>query len=77
MKSLLKPSIDWLLAFVPVAVVLRIWPQFGNETALFICSCFAVIPLAPIPAVSQWCTASLLAETARITYGYWHTNSFT
>jgi hypothetical protein len=26
--------------------VLRIWPQFGNETALFICSCFAVIPLA-------------------------------
>ena len=46
MKSLLKPSLDWLLVFVPVAVVLRIWPQFGNETALFICSCVAVVPLA-------------------------------
>ena len=46
MKSLLKPSINWLLIFVPVAVVLRIWPEFGNETALFIFSCLAVIPLA-------------------------------
>jgi len=46
MKSLLKPSLNWLLVFVPVAVVLRIWPQFGNETALFICSCLAVVPLA-------------------------------
>src|SRR6516164_10383690 len=46
MTSLLKPSINWLLVFVPVAVVLRIWPQFRNETALFICSCLAVVPLA-------------------------------
>src|ERR1700747_2912500 len=45
MRSFLKPSINWLLVFVPVAVVLRIWPQFGTETALFICSCFAVVPL--------------------------------
>jgi hypothetical protein len=42
MKSLLKPSLNWLLVFVPVAVMLRIWPQLGNETALFICSCFAM-----------------------------------
>jgi Ca2+:H+ antiporter len=46
MKSLLRPSINWLLVFVPVAVVLRIWPELGNETALFIFSCLAVIPLA-------------------------------
>ena len=46
MKLLLKPGINWLLIFVPAAVVLRIWPQFGNETALFIFSCLAVIPLA-------------------------------
>ncbi len=46
MKALLKPSLNWLLGFVPIAVVLRVWPQFGNETALFICSCFAIIPLA-------------------------------
>src|SRR5882762_1950882 len=48
LKSLLKPSLNWLLVFVPVAVVLRVWPQQGNETALFICSCFAVVPLAGI-----------------------------
>src|SRR5262252_732685 len=46
MKSLLKPSINWLLVFVPVAVVLRISPQFGNETVLFICSCLGIVPLA-------------------------------
>jgi Ca2+:H+ antiporter len=46
MKSFLKPSLNWLLVFVPVAIVLRTWPQFGNETALFICSCLAVVPLA-------------------------------
>jgi len=46
LKSLLKPSLNWLLVFLPVAVVLRVWPQLGNETALFICSCFAVVPLA-------------------------------
>ena len=46
MNSFLKPSLNWLLAFVPVAVVLRVWPHFGNETALFICSCLGIIPLA-------------------------------
>ena len=45
-KSLLKPSLNWLLVFVPVAVALRIWPKLGNETTLFICSCLAVVPLA-------------------------------
>jgi Ca2+:H+ antiporter len=34
------------LVFVPVAIVLRMWPQLGNETALFLCSCFAIVPLA-------------------------------
>ena len=46
MKSLPKPSLNWLLVFVPVAIVLRIWPRVGNETALFVCSCVAVVPLA-------------------------------
>src|ERR1700756_1836405 len=45
-KSLLKPSLNWLLVFAPVAVMMRIWPQCGNETALFVCSCLAVVPLA-------------------------------
>jgi Ca2+:H+ antiporter len=46
LKRLLKPSLNWLLVFVPVAATLRIWPKLGNETALFICSCLAVVPLA-------------------------------
>lgn len=43
-KSLLKPSLDWLLIFVPAALVLRFW--LHNETVLFICSGLAIVPLA-------------------------------
>src|SRR5204863_4409437 len=48
MAKKLKPSLDWLLVFVPVSVVLKYWPGLHNETALFICSGLAVIPLAGI-----------------------------
>lgn len=40
-----KPSINWLLVFVPVAIALRVWPN-GSLTALFICSAIAIVPLA-------------------------------
>jgi Ca2+:H+ antiporter len=46
MNWLPKPSLNWLLVFVPVAVVVRIWPQGQNKIALFICSGLAIIPLA-------------------------------
>jgi Ca2+:H+ antiporter len=42
----LKPSLDWLLIFVPISIALRFIPTFDNPTALFICSCLAIIPLA-------------------------------
>jgi Ca2+:H+ antiporter len=42
----LKPSLNWLLAFVPVAVALRFVPSLGSPTALFVVSCLAIIPLA-------------------------------
>ncbi|MDB6025556.1 MAG: calcium/proton antiporter, CaCA family [Verrucomicrobiales bacterium] len=42
----LKPSLNWLLVFVPVSLVLRFVPSLHNETALFICSALAIIPLA-------------------------------
>jgi hypothetical protein len=29
----LAQLLNWLLVFVPVAVVLRVWPQPGNESA--------------------------------------------
>jgi len=44
----LKPSVDWLLVFVPVAFVLEYIPALHNGTALVICSGLAIIPLAGI-----------------------------
>lgn len=41
----IRPSLDWLLAFVPVALALRFWPG-SSPTALFICSALAIIPVA-------------------------------
>jgi Ca2+:H+ antiporter len=41
-----KPSLDWLLIFAPLALLLRFLPQFGNDTALFVCSALAIVPLA-------------------------------
>jgi Ca2+:H+ antiporter len=43
-----KPSVDWLLVFVPIAFALEYVPSLHNATALFICSGLAIIPLAGI-----------------------------
>src|SRR5260370_42473791 len=48
MLKSLKPSIDWLLIFVPVPFLLEYVPALHNGTALFICSGLAIIPLAGI-----------------------------
>ena len=45
-SSWLKPSLDWLLVFVPVAFALRYVPGWQNGTALFIVSALAIIPIA-------------------------------
>ena len=45
-RSWLKPRLDWLLLFVPVAIALRFVPALENPTALFVVSCIAIIPLA-------------------------------
>lgn len=45
-RNWLKPSLDWLLIFVPIAIALRFVPALNNPTALFIVSCLAIIPLA-------------------------------
>jgi Ca2+:H+ antiporter len=42
----LRPSLDWLLVFVPVAAAMRFVPGLENPTALFVVSCLAIIPLA-------------------------------
>src|SRR6266700_3272553 len=43
-----KLSLDWLLVFLPAVLVLKYWPGLQNESALFICSGLAIIPLAGI-----------------------------
>src|SRR5918997_6474939 len=45
-RSRLRPSLNWLLVFVPVAIALRFVPALHNPTALFVVSCIAIIPLA-------------------------------
>lgn len=44
--SWLRPSLDWLLVFVPVAFALRYVPAWHNQTALFIVSALAIVPIA-------------------------------
>ncbi|HEX5707203.1 MAG TPA: calcium/proton exchanger [Pyrinomonadaceae bacterium] len=45
-RSWLRPRLDWLLIFVPIAVALRFVPALENPTALFVVACLAIIPLA-------------------------------
>ncbi|MDQ3135589.1 MAG: calcium/proton exchanger [Acidobacteriota bacterium] len=44
--SWFKPRLDWLLVFVPIAILLRFVPALENPTWLFIVACLAIIPLA-------------------------------
>jgi Ca2+:H+ antiporter len=41
-----KLSLNWLLIFVPIALVLRFVPALSNPTALFLCSAIAIVPVA-------------------------------
>ncbi|MBL8228845.1 MAG: calcium/proton exchanger [Bryobacterales bacterium] len=45
MKDLLKPSLNWLLVFVPVALYLEHFSPDAH-TAIFLSACLAIIPLA-------------------------------
>ena len=45
MSSLLKPSLNWLLVFVPAAGWLE-HARPESHTAIFVCACLAVLPLA-------------------------------
>jgi Ca2+:H+ antiporter len=42
----MKPSLNWLLIFVPAAIILRFWPGLSSPTVLFVCSAVAIIPVA-------------------------------
>lgn len=45
-SSWLRPSLDWLMVFVPAAFALRYVPAWRNDTALFLVSAVAIIPIA-------------------------------
>lgn len=41
----LKPRLDWLIVFLPVALVLKYMAP-GQPVAIFVCSCLGLLPLA-------------------------------
>ena len=43
----MRPSLDWLLVFVPVAILIR-YLHLAGETTIFLVSCVAIIPLAGV-----------------------------
>lgn len=45
MKLLLKPSLDWLLIFLPATLWLH-YSRPDAATATFLCACLAILPLA-------------------------------
>ncbi|MDX1982636.1 MAG: calcium/proton exchanger [Bryobacteraceae bacterium] len=45
MKELLKPSLNWLMVFVPITLWLDHF-QPNSHTAIFVTACLAIIPLA-------------------------------
>ena len=45
MKDLLKPSLNWLLVFIPVSLILE-YGIHSSPTILFVCACLSIIPLA-------------------------------
>jgi len=59
----LRPSLDWLLIFVPLAIVLRFWPGGISPTALFVCSALGIIPVA------GWIGRATEALAARVGQG--------
>jgi Ca2+:H+ antiporter len=45
-SSWLRPSLNWLMVFLPAAFAIRYVPAWRNDTALFIVSALAIIPIA-------------------------------
>lgn len=45
MKNLLKPSLNWLLIFIPITIALE-FMHSENHTMIFIFSCISILPLA-------------------------------
>jgi Ca2+:H+ antiporter len=46
LQTFAKPSLNWLLIFIPVAFAMRFVPSFHNDIVLFFVAGLAIIPLA-------------------------------
>ena len=58
MSVSLRPSLNWLLIFVPISLGLHFTPGWGDGVALFACSALAIVPLAGLVG----CSTEELAE---------------
>lgn len=58
----LKPSLNWLLIFVPIAAAIRFVPAWHNELALFICAGLAIIPVAGLMGEATSALAARMGE---------------
>ena len=63
MKSLLKPSINWLLVFVPISFLVNYVPAFKNDITLFICSCLSMVVLSSLISTATEHLASRVGST--------------
>lgn len=68
MSILLKPSLNWLLVFVPAALAIRLWPGLANETMLFGCTCLAIVPLAGLMGRATEALACRMRHGARFSF---------
>lgn len=62
MPHLLRPSLNWLLAFVPVAVAIRFVPGWRDDVLLFVFAGLAIIPLAGLMGKATESLAVYLGE---------------
>jgi Ca2+:H+ antiporter len=58
----LRPSLSWLLIFVPIAVLVRVVPAWHSDVALFMCAGLGIVPLAGLMGRATEELASKLGE---------------
>ncbi len=58
----MRPSLTWLLIFVPVALLVRYVPALRNDVALFVCAGIAIVPLAGLMGKATEALAERLGQ---------------
>ena len=57
-----KPTLNWLLVFVPAAIVIHFVPAWRDGVALFVCAGLAIVPLAGLMGRATEALAAELGE---------------